>query len=84
MGEVLNNAIKGNRWFAIFSTVAILLIVISFFLPPMGGVDPSVLAAAGIIFAFAALGTVNHALDKGHSAKLSKGDVSLEVKKDND
>ena len=82
MGKVLKDAIVGNHWFAVFSIVAVLLIVISFFLPPQGAVDPSVLGAAGELFLFAALWTVIHAIDKGHSAKLSKGDVSLEVKKE--
>lgn len=81
MGE-LKKAIVGNHWFAIFSTVAILMIGISFFLPPAGAVEPSALAGAGELFLFASLWTVIHAIDKGHSAKLSKGDVSLEVKKD--
>ena len=82
MPEILKNAVKGNHWFAVFSIVAVLLIVISFFLPPMGAIDPSVLAAAGELFLFAALWTVIHAIDRGNSAKLSKGDVSLEVKKE--
>lgn len=82
MGEVLKKAIVGNHWFAVFSIVAVLLIVISFFLPPAGAVEPSALAGAGEMFLFAALWTVIHAIDKGHSAKLSKGDVSLEVKKE--
>ena len=77
--ETLKKAIVGNHWFAIFSTVAILLIGISFILPPAGAVEPSALAGAGEMFGFASLWTVIHAIDKGHSAKLSKGDVSLEV-----
>lgn len=32
--------------------VGVLLIVVSFFLPPMGVIDPSVLKGAGIIFTF--------------------------------
>ena len=82
MEEVIKNAVKGNHWFAVFSIVAILLIGISFFLPPAGAIEPSALAGAGEMFLFAALWTVIHAIDKGHSAKLSKGDVSLEVKKE--
>lgn len=80
--ETLKKAIVGNHWFAIFSTVAILMIGISFILPPAGAVEPSALSGAGEMFLFAALWTVIHAIDKGHSAKLSKGDVSLEVKKE--
>ena len=82
MGKVLKDAIVGNHWFAVFSIVAILLIGISFILPPMGSVEPSALAGAGELFLFASLWTVIHSIDRGHSAKLSKGDVSLEVKKE--
>ena len=82
MGKVLKDAIVGNHWFAIFSTVAILLIGISFILPPMGSVEPSALAGAGELFLFASLWTVIHAIDNGHNAKVTKGDVSIEVKKE--
>lgn len=80
--DILKKAIVGNHWFAIFSTVAILLIGISFILPPTGSVEPSALAGAGEMFGFASLWTVIHAIDRGSSAKVSKGDVSIEVKKE--
>lgn len=80
--DELKKAIVGNHWFAVFSIVAVLLIVISFFLPPQGTVDPSVLGAAGELFLFAALWTVIHAIDNGHSAKITKGDATIEVKKE--
>lgn len=82
MGKVLKDAIVGNHWFAIFSTVAILLVGISFILPPAGAVEPSALAGAGEIFLFASLWTVVKAIDNGHSAKITKGDATIEVKKE--
>lgn len=41
--------------------------------------DPSVLAAVGELFAFAALGTVIKAIDKGSSASVKKGDVEIKI-----
>lgn len=70
---------KNNYWFYILSGIAVLLIIASFICPPTGIIDSSVLAATGEIFAFAALGTVIKAIDKGIDAKLSKGDTTLEV-----
>ena len=71
-----------NLWFHILTIVSIGLIISSFIVPPTGVVDPSVLAATGELFAFAALWTVIKAIDKGSDIKLSKGDVSVEL--DND
>lgn len=74
--------IMKNLWFHILTIVSIGLIISSFIVPPTGVVDPSVLAATGELFAFAALWTVIKAIDKGSDIKLSKGDVSVEL--DND
>lgn len=83
-GEVLRNAVKGNRWFDIFGLTSIALIVASFIVPPTGVVDPSVLAAVGELFAFAALGAVIKAIDKGSSASVKKGDVEIKIDGDGD
>lgn len=75
----LKNAIKGNHGFWFLSIAAVLLITISFFLPPTGVINESALAGAGIIFAFAALGTVNYALANGKKATLKTKDTELSV-----
>lgn len=67
--------------------MAVGLIVASFIVPPTGIIEPSVLAAVGEIFAFAALGTVIKAIDKGVDAKVQHNNTSLtigDLNKDND
>lgn len=59
--------------------ISISLIVGSFFVPPMGIIDGSVLAAVGELFGFASLGSLIYAVDKGHSAKIEKGDTTLTI-----
>lgn len=66
-----------NTWFWVLSLAAIVLLTASFIVPPTGVIDPSVLAASGEIFGFAALGTVIKAIDKGVDAKVTRGDTTL-------
>lgn len=68
-----------NGWFILFSLVAIGLIITSFFVPPTGVIDGSVLAATGEIFAFAALGTVIKAIDNGVDAKVQHNNTSVTI-----
>ena len=68
-----------NFWFVFFSLVAVGLIITSFFIPPTGEIDGSVLAATGEIFAFAALGTVVKAIDKGVDARVQHRDTSITI-----
>ena len=68
-----------NFWFVFFSLVAVGLIITSFFIPPTGVIDGSVLAATGEIFAFAALGTVIKAIDKGVDARVQHRDTSITI-----
>ena len=79
MTKFIKKYISHNLWFYIFSVVAMGLLIASFIVPPTGVIDPSVLAATGEIFAFAALGTVIKAIDKGVDAKVQKGDTTLIV-----
>ena len=62
-----------------FSLVSIGLIIASFVVPPTGVIDPSVLAATGELFAFAALYVVFVAVQKGTRASVQKGDTTLTV-----
>lgn len=83
----LLTAVTRNVWFYILTAVALVLIIASFIVPPTGVIDSSVLAASGEIFAFAALGTVIKALDKGVEASVTKGNTELKVsgkQKDNE
>lgn len=71
--------LKGHWTFDVFSLVSIGLIIASFIVPPTGVIDPSVLAATGELFAFAALYVVFVAVQKGTRASVQKGDTTLTV-----
>lgn len=75
----LRGAMHRNTWFYFFSGIAIILIIASWCVPPMGVIDGSVLAAVGEIFAFAALGAVIKAIDKGLDAKVTHGQTSVTI-----
>lgn len=81
MGEVLKNAAKGNKPFWICLVVSILLIIGGALTPPPFIIDSSIFIACGILFAFAALHVLDKAIDKGTGAKITKGDISLEIEK---
>lgn len=84
MGKVLRNAIRGNVWFYVLTSIAIVLLIASWIWPPTAVIDSSVLGGIGEIFAFAALGTVIKAIDNGHTAKIKHGDTELSIGKDTD
>lgn len=58
---------------------AIGLFVASFIVPPMGAIDPSVLKAGSLIFAFAALFEVREAIAEGLGVKLTHGQTTVVV-----
>lgn len=62
--------------------VSVILLVISWIAPPPFEISSSVIAGVGELFAFAALGEVCAALERGMSAKISRGDTSVEVFKE--
>lgn len=55
------------------------LLTAGFILPPTGQIDPSVLTAGGILFAFATLGQVPYAIEKGRTATLTHGNTTITV-----
>lgn len=77
--SMFERCVLRNIYFTILSLVSVSLIVISFFLPPQGVIDPSVFAGVGEIFAFAALGTVIKAIDNEKSVTLTHGDTSITI-----
>ena len=64
------------------AVVAVGLIIGSFFVPPHGVIDGSVLAAVGELFGFAALFMAWEALDKGLDAKITHGNTTIELNND--
>lgn len=80
MGNFYRNYLSNNLYFWIFGGLSALLIIVSFFIPPLAVIDGSVLAATGELFGFAALGAVVHAIDTGKTATIQHGSTSLTVK----
>ena len=70
---------RGYSIFIVLSLAAILLLSVSFAMPPTGVVDDSALKASAVFFGFAALATLMHAVDKGVGAKLEHGDTKLTI-----
>ena len=65
--------------FHILTTISIFLIVTSFFIPPMGIIDPSIFVAVGELFAFAGLWELHVAIRKGMDAKIRHGNTSMQI-----
>ena len=65
-------------WFCTIAAVG--LFAASFFMPPTGQIDPSVLKAAGYCFAFAGLYEFREAVLEGLGVKLTHGDTTIEIK----
>ena len=79
MKKFYHNFLRDNSYFWFFGGISVILIVLSFFIPPLAVVDGSVLAAAGELFGFAALGAVVHSIDKGKTASVSHGETTLTI-----
>ena len=79
MAEVVKKVLKTNVWLHILTSISLLLLVGSWFVPPMGAIDSSVLAGVGEIFAFAALWVAADAIKQGYDAKIQHGDTSVTI-----
>lgn len=84
MKRFYTSFLQHNAAFWIFGGVSIVLLVVSFFLPPAGVVTPSAMEAVAELFAFASLGAVYKAIDKGTSASITHGGTTVTVNKDED
>ena len=88
MSKEVVDCIK-RHWFEPASMlVSIFLLVGSFFVPPMAIIDSSILAGVGELLGGAAvlsfLSNLPEYIKAGASAKLSKGDLNLELKGNGD
>ena len=82
--EYWGNSPKWARiLFWVFLTVSAGLIIGSFFVPPMGKIDSSVLEAVGELQGFAALGVGFECIFTGMSVSLQKGDTTIQVSGNN-
>ena len=79
MGKLLKNAVHNNYAFWVCLLVSIVLLITSFFVPPLAVIDGSILAATGELFAFAALGSIITTINKGMDARITHRDTSLTI-----
>ena len=79
MKEILKVAWLTNIWLRILSISSILLIIASFFVPPLGIIDGSILAAVGELEALGVLWIVLRAIENGTGASFKKGDVEVDI-----
>ena len=83
MAEAIKKAILGDMVFWVCLVVTLVLMLLGFYLPPMGEISPSVLQAVGWLFSFAALAkfceTANAAVKAGYDAKVQHGDTKIEI-----
>lgn len=79
MGQIIKDAVKHNWIFWLCLGVSIFLIIGGAIVPPPFVIDNSIFIAVGELFAFAALGTLGAAIDKGLDAKVKHGDTELTI-----
>lgn len=82
MKEFFNRYIHYNIPFYILAGISALMLIISWVMPPPWEVHSSVITAVAELFAFAALWTVIIAIENGGTAKITKGDINLEIKQE--
>ena len=59
--------------------ISIGLLITSFFLPPTGRIEPSVLQATGELFLWPSLAFAAKAVEEGKNARIQRGNTSIEV-----
>lgn len=67
-------------WICLIVTIG--LLIGGFFTPPMGVIDGSVLTAAGLLFAFGTLAQIPIIIEVAGYAKISRGDTTIEISRD--
>ena len=65
--------------FYITFALSVLLIVSGFLIPPTGIIEGSVLTAVGELLMFSVIARIPEAIKAGKSAKIQKGDSSIEI-----
>ena len=79
MWKVLKSAVVGNVAFYICMAVSIILMTVSFFLPPTGEISSSVMMSVGELFLYPALGAVLTAMEKGVPTKIKHKDTTFTI-----
>lgn len=66
-------------WWRYLLLFNVILVVVSFLLPPLGVIDGSVLTAVGELSGFALLGMIPHYLKSGKNVTVAKGNTSINI-----
>lgn len=73
---------KEDLWLKILTSASTLLIIISFFLPPTGIIDPSVMLASGELMGWGALWQFTKAMNRNINAKVKIKEIELELSRE--
>lgn len=79
MNQLFKECVMDNLIFKILSLSAVILLFTSLFLPPMGEISPSVIAATGEIAGFGAIWSVLVAIKKDKGITVSHGGTTITV-----
>lgn len=79
MVKIIKQATIHNTPFWVFSAISVSIGVASFIIPPTGIIETSVLKFISWMFAFATLYVVMTSIKEGIDARLTKGDIMLEI-----
>lgn len=73
-----------NKAKIVLNSISASLLIGGFFCPPMGSIDGSVLAGAGILFAWGALWVADYNLEHGADATIKHGDTEIKIEAQED
>lgn len=79
-----NSHLKKTIPFWICLIASIGLLITGFLLPPIGIIDNSVITAVGLLLVFAALGQLPTIIEVAGYAKISSGNTTIEISKEED
>lgn len=84
MKKFINDYIRYNTPFLILVSVAVIMLIVAFILPPTAIVDKSILEAVAEIMGMMSLWTIHSAVVKGKVGKFRHGstEVVIEPKKE--
>jgi len=74
--------LKYNIPFFVLGSIALILLIVSWLMPPPWQIHETVIQGVAEIMGFAALWAVVIAIEKGTAASLKKGDIELEIKEE--
>lgn len=79
MKKIILECWKEDLWLKILTLTSIFLIIFSFFVPPTGVIDGSVLRAVGELTGIGALWQFTKAINKNIDAKVKIKEIELEL-----